>query len=420
MSETRQTKRWRNWSGSVECNPCIVTPSSKDEIAEAVTDADEVRAAGAGHSFSPLVATDDTLVSFENYEGVVSVDEDRETAKALAGTTLEDFSTEVAEHGLAMENLGDINKQTVSGSVSTGTHGTGEFGVIATQVSEIELVTPDGEVRVLSEDDGFEFGAAQVSLGALGFLTELEFDLVPQYGLELVRKKEKLNTTLSKFKRYVEENRNFEFFWFPNTRTAVTKSLNEAPVEDLERSDGTLENLAWKAACEASRALPSKYASKVASSAIEEERLVGPSHKVYPWPREVRFNETEYGVPADEATEVFREIMEVVESHDVAFPVEVRYVEGDEIPLSPAYGRDTAFIAVHKYHKKPHRELFKECQDVFREHNGRPHWGKMHFLSAEELRDAYPEWDEFQSVREEYDAEGVFLNGHLRKVFGVD
>ena len=409
---------WRNWSGSVECSPRIVEPSSTEEIADAVEGAEEVRAAGSGHSFSPLVATEDTLISLENHDGVVSVDGDKEKATVRTGTVLEEFNAEVADHGLAMENLGDVDRQTVSGAVSTGTHGTGQFGVIATQLSEVEMVTADGSVRRFSRGDD-AFAAAQVSLGALGVLTELEFELVPSYGLELVRRKEDLDECLSNFHRYVEENRNFEFFWFPNTRTAVTKRMNETGIEDLRRSDGKFENVAWKAACEVSRVLPSKYSSRIAASVIEEERIVGPSHKVYPFPREVRFNETEYGVPAENAVEAFRDIVDVVEDHDAAFPVEVRYVEGDGIPLSPAHGRDTVFIAVHKYHKKPYRETFEACQEVFREYGGRPHWGKMHFLSSGELRDMYPEWDAFQDVRESLDPDGVFLNEHLHDVFGV-
>lgn len=413
---------WRNWSGSVECEPRVVKPSSADEIADVVAqvanDGGTVRAAGSGHSFSPLVATDDTVVSLEDYAGVVSVDEDERRATARAGAVLSDFNAEIAGHGLAMENLGDVDKQTVSGAVSTGTHGTGKFGVIATQVSGVEMVTADGETRRFEEGDE-EFGAAQVSLGALGVLTEMEFDLVPSYGLEFVRSKEGLDDCLSSFPRYVEDNRNFEFFWFPNTRTAITKRFNEAPVEELRRSDGRFENAAWKAACEISRLLPSKYSSRLAARVVEEESIVGPSHKVYPFPREVRFNEMEWGVPAEDFAEAFREIVDVVEEHDTAFPVEVRYVEGDDIPLSPAHGRDTVFIAVHRYHKKTYRETFEACEKVFRDHGGRPHWGKMHFLSAEELRGMYPEWDAFQDVRERLDPDGVFLNDHLREVFGV-
>ena len=413
---------WRNWSGSVECEPRVVKPSSTEGIADVIAEVADgggtVRAAGSGHSFSPLVATDDTVVSLEDYAGVVSVNEDENRATARSGTVLGEFNAETAQHGLAMENLGDVDKQTVSGAVSTGTHGTGNFGVIATQVSGVEMVTADGETRRFEEGDD-EFGAAQVSLGALGVLTEMEFDLLPSYGLEFVREKEPLDDCLSNFHSYVENNRNFEFFWFPNTRTAITKCFNEAPAEELHRPDGKFENAAWKAACEMSRVLPSKYSSRLAASAIEEERLVGPSHEIYPFPREVRFNETEYGIPAENAVEAFREIVDVVEEHDAAFPVEVRYVEGDDIPLSPAHGRDTVFIAVHRYHKKPYRDTFEACQKVFRDYGGRPHWGKMHFLSSDELRDMYPEWDAFQDVREKLDPDGVFLNDHLREVFGV-
>jgi len=208
------------------------------------------------------------------------------------------------------------------------------------------MATADGEKRRFEEGDD-AFGAAQV-LGALGVLTKMEFDLVSSYGLEFTRRKEKLDDCLSNFHRYVEENRNFKFFWLPNTRTAITKRFNEAPPEELRRSDGRFENAAWKAACEVSRLLPSKYSSRLAARIVEEDTAVGPSHKVYPFPREVRFNETEWGVSAENFAEVFRETVDVVEEHDAVFPVEVRYVEGDDVPLSPAHGRDTVFIAVHR------------------------------------------------------------------------
>lgn len=414
------TDVWRNWSGSVNCEPDTVEPRSIEEVSEAVAEAEEVRPVGSGHSFSPLVATDGTIVSLDSLTGVVDTDADSGEVKVRAGTTLADLNRELADHGLAMENLGDIDRQTVSGATATGTHGTGEFGTISEQVTEIEMVTGDGDLRTFSEgDDGF--GAACVSLGSLGVLTEMTLDAVPSYGLELVRRKEKLDTVLHGLLRRVEQNRNFEFFWFPNTDTAVTKTLNEVREynPEMPTSGGTLENVAWRALCETSRVVPSKHASRLAARTIREETVAGPSHEVYVSTREVRFNETEYGVPAGDAVDAFREISEVVERHDVAFPVEVRYVEADDIPLSPAYGRDTVFIAVHRYHKKDYSEMFEECEEVFARYDGRPHWGKIHSLTADELAGLYPEWDSFLQVREETDPDGVFLNDHLRSVFGV-
>lgn len=415
------TSGWSNWSGSVKCEPSVAEPATVEELSEHVKNSEQVRPAGSGHSFSPLVATDDTVLSLDEISGV-TVDREKREATVRAGTELGDLTAELARNGLAMENLGDIDRQTVSGATATGTHGTGEFGVLSTQISEIEIVAGDGSVRTLSRGDD-AFGAAQVSLGALGVVTEVVLDVVPSYWLELVRGKEKLNTTLSNFQEYVEKHRNFEFFWFPGTGTAVTKKMNETEAEPSEttrfESDGRLENVAWRALCEASRFVPSKYASGLAARSVREQTVSGPSHEVYASPREVRFNETEYGVPAEDAADAFREITEVVEKHDAAFPVEVRYVEADDVPLSPAHGRDTVFIAVHRYHKKNHTEMFDECEEVFARYDGRPHWGKMHSLSADELAELYPEWDTFQEVREEFDPDGVFLNEHLRKILGV-
>jgi FAD/FMN-containing dehydrogenase len=225
------TSGWSNWSGSVKCEPSVAEPATVEELSEHVKNSEQVRPAGSGHSFSPLVATDDTVLSLDEISGV-TVDRENREATVRAGTELGDLTAELARNGLAMENLGDIDRQTVSGATATGTHGTGEFGVLSTQVSEIEVVAGDGSVRTLSRGDD-AFGAAQVSLGALGVVTEVVLDVVPSYWLELVRGKEKLNTTLSNFQEYVEKHRNFEFFWFPGTGTAVTKKMNETEADPV-------------------------------------------------------------------------------------------------------------------------------------------------------------------------------------------
>lgn len=389
--------RWENWSGSVTATPAAVYhPETEDDLLDVVdrhAPEDTVRPVGAGHSFTRLGETDGAIVATDRLTGVESVDRDAGRATVRAGTRLAEMNAELAEYGLAMENLGDIDRQRLAGAMSTGTHGTGEdFGVLPTQIAELRLVTADGEVETVSPADGDRFGAARVSLGALGLVSAITLDLLPAYELEVRHRAVDLEVALERFEDLLAENRHAEFFWWPDGDYAEVKTIDEPGTDHLPELPG----------------------------ATVEEIQVGPSHEVFPTEREIRFNEMEYGVPAEDGPEVMREIRDLVASReDVSFPVEYRYVQGDDVPLSPAHGRDSVFVAVHKYHEKPYAEFFARAEEIFRSYDGRPHWGKHHNLAAEELAPSYPRWEDFQAVRRSLDPEGTFLNGYLRELLGA-
>jgi L-gulonolactone oxidase len=422
---------WRNWAGGASCRPRQYhAPATEAQLREIVADLPaptrSLRVAGSGHSFPPIVPTGDVLVSLENYTGVVEVDADARRATVRAGTTLGDLTDELATHGLAMENLGDIDAQTVAGAISTGTHGTGiDLGILSTQVAGLRLVTADGDIVELGPADGDAFRAATVSLGSLGVISTVTLDLVPAYDLRLHARPMPLSECLADLERLRTENRHFEFFWFPHTDTAFVKTMNRTDDPHTGRGgdfDSRLENLAWEGMCRLSSAVPATTAamSKLAALSFSQERSVAPSHEQFAHDRAVRFEESEWSVPADDGAAVVRAIRSWIEDsgEDVCFPVEFRYVAGDDIPLSPAYGRDSAFVAVHKYHRKPYRTYFDAVASICDRHEGRPHWGKHHDCDAADLAARYPEWDRFRAVRREFDPEGLFLNDHLRELFG--
>lgn len=394
------SEHWENWSGSVEATPAAVyEPATEAELVEVVerhAPEDTIRAVGAGHSFTRLGETDDVLVSMEGLTGIESVDREAGTADGggratvLAGTRLEEMNAALAEEGLAMENMGDIDQQRLAGALATGTHGTGtEFGVLATQVAELRLVTAEGEVVTLSPGDD-RFGPAQVSLGALGLVSAVTLDLLAAYDVEMVKRAVDLEVALEYIEDLLEQNRHAEFFWYPEEDVAKVKTINRTG-----RTHGP--------------DLP---------GATVEETETGPSHEVFPSVRDIRFNEMEYGVPAADGPAVMREVSDLVAGRDdVSFPVEYRYVRGDDIPLSPAYGRDTVFIAVHKYREKPYADFFARAEEIFRSYGGRPHWGKHHTRTAAGLSSLYPRWDDFQTARQSLDPDGVFRNGHTRELF---
>lgn len=434
--------RWQNWSRGVRAHPRhIARPSSEAELAtvveEAVERGDTIRVAGSGHSFSPVVPSDDTLISLERYRGIVDIDEDTGQATVRAGTTLDELNPKLAEYDLAMENLGDIDRQTLAGALTTGTHGTGlDFGILATQATHVRVLTADGTFVDIYEGDE-EFPAAQVSLGALGVITELTLDLVPAYDLCLRRRALPVDEVLSNLDSFHGDHRNWEFFWFPHTDRALVKTFDTIPegagnrIDDGDSVDDFLddlgarvENFAWESVCRIGTKYPqlASHGSRLAAGTLSDKTEVGRSYEVYANPRNVRFNETEYSLPADSLADAVADIRDYIETSEVPvqFPLECRFVGGDDPYLSPAHGRDSGFIAAHTYYRKSLPDYFDQCEAIFDQYQGRPHWGKQHSKTAATLASLYPEWERFQDVRREFDPDGIFLNDHLASVMGVE
>ena len=426
----------KNWSGNVKWTPSHVHyPKSEEEIQKIVLDAlnhhKKIRLIGTGHSFTPLCKTDDVLISLDQYQGLIEVDQEKALATVKAGTKLFLLGDLLFQHGLAMENLGDIDRQSIAGTISTGTHGTGiQFGTISTQVKAMRFVNGKGEIIACSETENKElFKAAQVSLGALGIITEITLQCVPAYKLELWNRKEDFQEVLKSFTDRISHNRNFEFYWFPYTETAWTKSSNIAN-EQTDKvglfnyfTEYVLENYAFKVLAEIARAFPSqnKTVSRISAASIPNVRKVYHSHKIYATQRLVRFNEMEYNVPLDAHEDVLKEIVKCFQNNNfnVHFPIENRVVKGDDIALSPAYRRDSAYIACHVYNKKDYKAYFKALEDIFKAYEGRPHWGKMHTLESKELNALYPQFETFLEHRQRQDPERLFATPYIQKLFGL-
>ncbi len=430
------TEHWSNWSGSVQCAPRqMVRPHSIDELQRLVRDYSHanrhVRVVGAGHSFLPLAQTDDILISLDGIQGIEEIDAEAGTATVLGGTRLKMLGEELFKHGLAQENLGDIDVQSISGAISTGTHGTGAtFGTLSTQIAGLTLVTASGELLQCSpERDPDIFKAAQVSLGMLGIIAKVKLRVVPAMRLHYQGRRNSLTDCLTNLDRYKQENSHFEFFWFPYTDGVQVKFLNETS-EPVSKSSFwgnfnkiVLENYVYWLISEACRLAPRfcKTACRICAQSIATVDEVNYGHRLFTTPRMVRFQEMEYNLPAEHMRTVMLEIQQRIEQHQfqVHFPVECRFVRADDIWLSPAYERDSAYIAVHMYRGMPYQAYFQHIEEIFRRYNGRPHWGKMHTRSAEELATLYPHWQDFRRIRATLDPHGMFLNAYLRTLFGV-
>jgi FAD-linked oxidoreductase len=437
MATTVNGGRWRNWSGSVDFKPReVATPRSVDELAQTVAgyarEGRHMRVTGSGHSFTPLVRSDDVLISMAGLSGITAVDAERGTVTVLGGTPLKKLGDDLLARGLAQENLGDIDVQTITGALSTGTHGTGlGFGTLSTQIAALTLVTASGDVLELSPDrDPDTFKAAQVSLGALGVVAAVTLRVVPAKRLRYQTRRERLESCLGNYMHYSRENAHFEFYWFPYTKWTQAKLTNETTDKPTGSNLGSelnrvvLENGVFWLLSAISRTIPplSPAMCKASTLGIAATTAVGYSHHIYATPRAVRFQEMEYNIPIERFAEVMGEIDRRITrgKFRVNFPLECRFVKGDDIWLSPAYGRDSAYIAAHMFKGMPYKEYFAALEEIFQRYDGRPHWGKLHTLTAATLSQRYPHWDDFRRVRAALDPNGVFLNDYLRALLDAD
>ena len=241
------TNTWSNWSGSVTCQPRqIALPDSEAAVAALVKQAADarqvVRVTGSGHSFLPLCATDDVLVSLDQLAGIESVDRERLEATVFAGTKLHALGEPLAAHGMALANQGDIDRQSLAGAISTGTHGTGRsLGSLSTQVVGLRIVTADSQLLDVSFDrDSDAMAAVRVSLGALGVTTAIRLRLVPAYRLHEKLWQEPIEECLDRLDERIAATRHFEFFWYQATDLVHAKALDptDQPPDELPDMPG--------------------------------------------------------------------------------------------------------------------------------------------------------------------------------------
>jgi FAD-linked oxidoreductase len=428
--------RWQNWVGNQSAQPQrVITPRSAEEVAEAVKlatlDGLRVRMAGSGHSFTPVAVTDGVLLLPRGLRAVRAVDEAAGQVTVEAGCPLRVLNEYLAGRGLALANMGDIQEQTVAGAIQTGTHGTGrDLGSIAAQVTALELVRADGSIVTAAADsDPALFQAARIGLGALGVLTAVTFQVVPAFLLEAREEPMRWAEVISRLDELTSDNEHFEFYWFPHTDGCLTKRNNrtEGPAQPLpgwryRLDDEFLSNTVFGATCRLGQRYPGTIPviNGIAGKALGARRYVDTSHRVFTSPRRVRFKEQEYAIPREHLASALAEIRGLFSRHGwrISFPIEIRVAPADDIWLSTASGRPTAYIAIHVFHRAPHEEYFRAVEEVLTAVGGRPHWGKLHTRDADYLHGVYPELANFVALCDELDPARWFTNRYLEQVLG--
>jgi L-gulono-1,4-lactone dehydrogenase len=424
-----------NWTGDQSCTPqAYFSPRSIDELSEAITTSVHngwtVRAVGSGHSFSEAVLTDGALISLARMNEVKGIDEQGNVTVG-AGITLHDLSLALDVHGRALENLGDIDAQSLAGATATGTHGTGVgFRNLSAGIVSLKLMTSSGEVLEISEGtDPDAWRAARVGLGALGIVFEMTMQTVPAFRLIARDGPMPLQEVIATMDDLADANAHFEFYMFPNSNIAQTRVNNPTDAPPQPRSKATawlndvlFENSIFGATRRVGRAFPSAIPAinRFSARAWGKSRRVDRSYEVFSAVRRVRFTEMEYAVPRECAAQAVTTVKAIADRKDlrINFPIEVRFVAADDALLSPAHGRDTCYIAVHAFEKMPWETYFRAVEEALGELGGRPHWGKRHHLDADTLRTRYPHFDDFLAVRNRLDPSRAFANAYIARVLG--
>jgi len=434
---------WRNWARTESVRPRRVErPTSVGAVQRAVLAAGRagltIKAVGAGHSFTgiavaPDVQLDLSDLSADGHSALIDVDRDRLQVRLLAGTYLHRIPALLARYGLAMANLGDIDRQTIAGAISTGTHGTGgQWGGLATQVVALTLVTADGSLITISttENAGL-LPAARLGLGALGIIVDVTLQCVPTFLLHAVETVEPLDAALDSYLEQSAGKDHYEFYWFPHTTSALTKtytrvpaSTPHAPLRRLSRfiDDEVMANGAYRALCAVGVMAPPLVPrfSRLAERFSARREYTDASTRVFVAHRRVRFREMEYALPRAAIPDALREVRATIERKrwNISLPLKVGSAAADDVWLSTAHGRASGYIAVHRYHREDPSDYFRAVEAIMREHDGRPHWGKLHFQSAASLGELYPHFGDFLAVRNQLDPERRFTNAYLERVLG--
>lgn len=435
MTSASTSPIWTNWDGRQHCTPQRVErPADEAQVAEVIASVASrravVRPVGSGHSFTDVCVTSDVQLDLGALSGVIDADPASGLVRVAGGTPLHELTEALHEHGLALENQGDIDRQTISGATQTATHGTGSaFRNLASGIVGMRIVDGSGKVRELGGDDPL-LRAARVGVGALGAVTELTLQTVPAFRLRKVEAPLPLETALDEYIDRAAESDHYELYAFPYAKRAlsITSTRTDEPAAPPPRwrawlVDDLIANRALAGFCQAGRRLPASQSPRVSRAMtrlLTRDERIDHSHRIYASERRVKFTEMEYALPREALIPTLRRILDLIAERrfHVTFPIEVRTAAPDDAYLSTAFGRDTGYIAVHQFRPMEFSEYFAAVEDLFIEAGGRPHWGKRHTQTAETLAPRYPEWDAFQAARAQLDPVGTFTSPAIERVLG--
>jgi len=411
MNTTHHATHWRNWVGNQSCVATErATPNTEAELCERVSAATKrglnVRCAGSGHSFTPVVATSGLLLSLSEMKGIRHVDTERKRVTASAGTTINEVGRRLKAHGLSMVNQGDIDSQALAGALTTGTHGTGaKLGNLASSIVGMKLVQPNGEILTVDESTPDLLKAARVCLGTLGVISEITLQLMDAYNLHERIWRDDFDTCMERHDELAAQHRHFSFFWCPTERSRHCYCL---PDTAANASTSKTADVCEMKVMDMTDAPPMQ----------SEFEKIAYSSEIYPIEYVPNFHELEYAVPVEYGKEACKQVRRLMldKYPECIYPLEYRFTAGDGAWLSPFFEQDSVTVSVSGEPGTDYWNYLRDVDSILRQWGSRPHWGKLHFLTGDDVTALYPHADEFRRLRRELDPEGFFLNDHLTQL----
>jgi len=398
---------WANWVGNQSFSPRQVVRVDSEvdvqrEVARAAAGGYGARTVGTGHSFTPIVETD-VLLDTSSLRGIIDADPSHLTVKAGPKTTIGDFGGPLWEHGLALANQGDIDTQAIAGAIATATHGSGlKQPNFSAALEGARIVDGSGKVVEVSRHVNADvLPALQTSIGLLGIMTEVTLKVVPAYDLHARVDIMKYDEVMERFEADIDEYRHFGLFWMPTEASATLYNLHDSGADD----------------CVVKRYREVEVGTS--SDGLPDNERIDRSYRIYPMVYDPNFHEVEYFLPIEQA----REIMDGMRRLMLdwlplsVYPLEIRVVAGDDAWLSPNYQRDNLVVSISGEPGTDYWPYLRACDALFAEFGGRPHWGKIHFMTPERIDDLFPRYQDFLAMRRRFDPKGTFLNPHLRALF---
>jgi FAD/FMN-containing dehydrogenase len=413
---------FHNWAQTITCKPAdYCQPTTENEVGDIVKSAraarKHVRTVGGGHSWSPLVLTQDVLVNLDLLQRV-NTDVPNLRAQAQAGIRLKDLTPRLAQDTLALANLGSIREQSIAGAISTGTHGTGlGLGSLSTQIVGVRLVTGTGEFLSITKDDSDLLNAARVSLGGLGIITEVTIQCVKDYDLEYTAYVCKFADALKLIDGFNQKNTRVRLWWlvppFGSRETVLITTMNPPGTGGVPTGDSVLPMDLGGLFTRFGQLLHSP------SGCTQFLRFKGHYDQILTVPLlPVLHRECEYAIPVEKTVEALESLKRVIDEGDLSLtlPIEVRFVGKDESLLSPANGRDVCYIGSATQPNA--NEVFERFEPLLKVLGGRPHWGKCFSITRSEVEAMYSgTYDKFCKIRKDLDPDRVFTNELIRQYF---
>jgi FAD/FMN-containing dehydrogenase len=375
----------------------------REHVASAAADGYGISSAGAGHSFTPIVETDGVLLDLSELSGITGIETNRLLVTAGPGTTIAEFGQRLWDEGLSLSNQGDIDAQTIAGAIATATHGSGRRLPNFSAVLEgARLVDGTGEVVEVSREANADLlPALQTSIGVLGIMTEVTIKVAPAYQLHARTDIMKLDQLMERWDSDIDEYRHFGIFWMPTDESARLYNLEGAGADD----------------CVVKRYRA--FDAEAPSPPLGPHERFGPAFQIYPMVYDPNFHEVEYFLPLEQAHEIIAEMRRLMLRWlpSSVYPLEIRVVARDEACMSPNYQRDNLVVSISGEPGTDYWPYLRACDSLFSEYQGRPHWGKIHFMTADRVARLFPRFPDFVDLRRRLDPMGIFLNDHTRALF---